>query len=490
VRRRRCVIFPPSRALAALREVVGTGGATSETADIGNPGTDGTFGRVRVISFARLEVVVGRNHPSALAIVAMSIAALSACSSEDRPKTARSTTTSTIPARPGADGSLAVGQLAPFTGPISTIAESFTAPVKLAVDQINFSGGVNGHPVTLTAADDESAVAPAEEALRKLVDVNRVDAVVGPSTSQLAMDLMDQARKAPVVMCSGSNTYGPITGAAARSGMYFRTAPPDRLQADALAQLVVAGGHRRPVVIAAPRDTYTMPLANATVKAFHARRIPAAALVTFSTGADPTAAVRRALQRNPDAVVLVGFPEPTAPVIRALVAAGKGPQQLPTYGSDGLQSGDLAALVDPANPAGVAGILGTTPAGAPTGIDHPFNAALFSVGVEPFFSATTYDCTILVALAAAAAHSDDPKKISEHFADNLSGKVDCSTYPDCLKALRQHRTIHYRGASSRFERWQRFEPGSGIFDIWLLGPEGRPGLGPPSAQISVSSTTR
>ena len=142
-------------------------------------------------------------------------------------------------------------------------------------------------------------------------------------------------------------------------------------------------------------------------------------------------------------------------------------------------------MVDPANPAVLAGMKGTTPAGSPAGIDHPFNAALFAAGVEPFFSASTYDCTILVGLAAAAAHSDAPDKIRDHFAGNLTGKVDCTTYADCVQALRNGKTIHYRGASSRFDRWQRFEPGTGTFDVWLLGPDGRPALLPATAQIPV-----
>ena len=433
---------------------------------------------------------MARTYRPVLVGAAVGILAISGCSSSGAPKTDRSTTTSTTTARAGDDGSLAIGQLAPFTGPIATIAESFTAPVKLAVDEMNFSGGVNGHPVTLSVADDGSATAAGTAALRDLVDVHHVDAVVGPSTSDLALALMDDARRAPVVMCSGSNTYGPLTQAAARSGMYFRTAPSDVLQAGAIASLVAGDGHQHPVVIAAPRDAYTAPLATATVSALRARGIRTGAVVTFAAGADPASVARRALQRNPDSVVMLGFPPASAPVLRALIDAGKGPAVLPTYGSDGLQSGDLAALVDPANPAALSGMKGATPAGTPTGIDHPFNAQLFAIGVESFFSASTYDCTILVGLAAVASGSDDPTAIRDHFAANLTGKTDCSTFVDCRTALAARKTIHYRGAASRYDHWQRFEPGTGAFDVWLFGGAGRPELLPPSFQIQVDGSSR
>jgi branched-chain amino acid transport system substrate-binding protein len=208
-------------------------------------------------------------------------------------------------------------------------------------------------------------------------------------------------------------------------------------------------------------------------------------LVPIANGADPNAVVTRALAGNPDAVVLVGFPDSMAPVLRALVAAGKGPLQFPVYGTDGLQTADLGALVDPANPAVVAGLSGTTPAGAPAGIDHPFNARMFAAGVEPFFSASAYDCTILVGLAAVAAKSDDAEAIRTHIAPLLRGRVDCSTFLECSQLLRAGRRIHYRGAFSRYEQWRGTEPGTGVYDVWSMGLDAHPVVGPPTGQIAA-----
>ena len=46
-------------------------------------------------------------------------------------------------------------------------------------------------------------------------------------------------------------------------------------------------------------------------------------------------------------------------------------------------------------------------------------------------------------------------------------------------------TIHYRGASSRFDRWDRFEPGEGAYDLWAYGSDGRVVTAPPQSQIHV-----
>ncbi len=181
----------------------------------------------------------------------------------------------------------------------------------------------------------------------------------------------------------------------------------------------------------------------------------------------------------------VGFPDGVAPLLRALAAAGKAPSQLPTYGSDGLQTADLGALVDPLNPAVVAGLTGTTPAGVPAGIDHPFNARMLGAGVEPFFSASAYDCTILVGLAAIAAKSDDAEKIRTHLAPLLRGRVDCHDFVSCSRLIRAGRSVHYRGAFSAYDRWQGTEPGTGVYDVWTMGLDAHPVLGPPTGQVSV-----
>ena len=426
-------------------------------------------------------------RPHLLVAVAVIGALLVACSSGEGSAASRTRSTSTTKTttRPGADAVLTIGQLAPLTGPIAIISNSFTVPVKLAVDEINLSGGVNGKPVGVVVADDGSESATARAAVTSLVDTSHADAVIGPSTSQAALDLITRPTEHRAVICSGSNSYGPISNVARRDGYYFRTAPPDRLQAGALAKLLIADGRTRPVVIAA-RDDYGLPFGTETVRRLVAGHVSGGRLISLRAGdAGASRAVTEALARQPDAVVLIGFPDGMAPVLRALIAQGKGPTQIPIYGSDGLQNAELGALVDPASPAVVANLKGTTPAGAPAGIDHPFNARLFAAGIEAFFSASTYDCVILIALAAEGARSDDPRAIRDHFAKNLTGKTVCTTYLACKDALHGGKAIHYHGASSTFQSWAVFEPGTGAFDVWTLGLDARPTIAPPAQQIQV-----
>ena len=422
-------------------------------------------------------------HARALVLLgSVLVLSTAACDGGGGSTKARTSSTSTSPDRPAVDGALAIGELAPVSGPVSTIASSFTVPVQLAVDEMNLAGGVNHKPVTVTVADDASAVPTARAALRTLIDTHHVDAVIGPSSSEVAAAIMPDLPRDHVVVCSGSNSAGALSDIDA-GGFYFRTAPPDRLQALALARLVATAGRKRPAVIAAT-DSYGVSMGRAVVAALH-RAGTAPKLVPQASGADPTAVVARALRGNPDAMVLVGFPDGMAPVLRALAATNHGPTQFPVYASDGLQTADLGALVDPANPAVVAALSGTTPAGAPAGIDHPFTGRMLAAGVEPFFSASAYDCTILVGLAAVAAHSDAADAIRTHLAPNLRGRVDCKSFVECSQLLRAGRRIHYRGAFSTYDGWRGTEPGTGVYDVWTMGLDAHPVLAPPERQLAV-----
>ena len=83
------------------------------------------------------------------------------------------------------------------------------------------------------------------------------------------------------------------------------------------------------------------------------------------------------------------------------------------------------------------------------------------------------------------ARSDDPSKMKDAFVKNLRGTTGCSTFAVCAQALAARMTIHYRGASSPFDRWDRNEPGQGAYDVWSYAGDGTVVRGTPAQQIRV-----
>lgn len=84
-------------------------------------------------------------------------------------------------------GDLKIGVLVSLTGTAADWGQDERNAVKMAVDEVNANGGINGTEVTLIVED-----APAEEidpsinAFQKLVNVDKVKAVIGPTWDDVA----------------------------------------------------------------------------------------------------------------------------------------------------------------------------------------------------------------------------------------------------------------------------------------------------------------
>ena len=391
------------------------------------------------------------------------------------------------PNRGNVNGSLELGQLASQTGPLSNIVQSLTVPVTMAVDEINAGGGVLGKPVTYTLADDATDPNVGSEALEGLLEDSKVDAIMGPTSSGITLNIIDEVRRRNVLMCSGSNTSAELSTTDSR-GFYFRTTPSDRLQGPALGKLVLKDGCKK-VGILARRDTYGLGLASSVKKTLENGHAKVVADVSY----DPDATsfdreVQKVVDKKPDAVIVLGFESDGSDIVRTLMAKGLSPQRFPIYTADGMRTNAFPTLLDPNNPAAATGLKGTSPATQPAGVQHPFLDAFNATGIDPIYSSFYYDCTILTALAAEKAKSDDPTKMKKVFAANTKGKEQCTTFADCKRLLDAGKSISYQGASAAFKHMNKFgtfEPNAGVYEVWTFDETGRDVTSPPETQIRI-----
>jgi branched-chain amino acid transport system substrate-binding protein len=383
-------------------------------------------------------------------------------------------------------GALVIGNLAPETGTLAALLDSLRKPVQIALDEINAAGGVNGDQVTLVTGDDGADPATVSQTVDRMIATDGANVIIGPASSSTAFDLLDQI-KGKALMCSGSNGAAELDRAGPKKsgGLYFRTAPSDTLQGAALSELVLSEGHSK-IGVLTRDDAYGVEFG----KSFSAAAKQGGARIVADVAYDPNAEnldaeVQKVLAKKPDALVVLGLQDDGAKVVRSLIAQGAGPSTLPIYTANGMQGSDFGVAVDPANPGVVAGIKGTTPASDPAGVESPFGATFAATGVEPIFSAHSYDCTILSALAAVKAKSNDPKKMAKAFAANLRGSEDCNTFAACKDLLERGKTIHWRGASSSFEVFAKNQPAEGVYDIWSYDSAGEVSIEPASSQITI-----
>jgi branched-chain amino acid transport system substrate-binding protein len=424
-----------------------------------------------------------------LTVLIVAVAALglvaSACGDSDESGDDTTTTEASSSGgdRGNADGELKLGTLVPQTGDLSAIVESLQTPVDLAVKAINDAGGVNGKPVVVVEADDGTNPNVATTSYAKLVNTDKVDAIIGPAPSGVASKLLESIGTDKVPTCSGSTTAANLEGGG--DGYFFRTAPGDDLQGPALATLI-AGDGKTKVAILARNDDYGKGFSESLATALEDGGAEVTETVLYNPEASNfDADVQKALDSSPDAVAVIGFNDDGAKVISTMIGKGAGPSQVPIYTADGMQSSSFATTVDPSDPSKVAGIKGTAPAAAPQGIDSPFTAEFAATGIDTIFSSYYWDCTNLMALAAVKAKSDEGSAIAENFAANLEGDNDCNNFADCKALLEEGKTIHYRGASSMFEKWNTMQPGTGVYDVWAYGADGKSANVEGAAQISI-----
>ena len=75
---------------------------------------------------------------------------------------------------PAAAKGLKIGSLLPSTGDLASVGQQMVAAVPMLVDTVNQCGGVNGEPVTLVSADDQTDPAAGAEAMTRLAEREKV----------------------------------------------------------------------------------------------------------------------------------------------------------------------------------------------------------------------------------------------------------------------------------------------------------------------------
>jgi len=103
-----------------------------------------------------------------------------------------------------------LGAVTPLTGPISTYGENIRDGILLAVDEINKSGGIDGGRIKIIFEDEGDGPRSAVNSVRKLININNVQAIIGPATSDGVLAAAPIAEKNKTVLLSPSATSNNI----------------------------------------------------------------------------------------------------------------------------------------------------------------------------------------------------------------------------------------------------------------------------------------
>ena len=138
-----------------------------------------------------------------------------------------------------------IGVSAPLTGEAASFGEAMQAGLGLALQEINEDGGVNGHPIELVYEDDRCGK-DGFAAISKLVNVDKVTAIIGPLCSAAAGPGVPVAQEAgvPVILTGASAPNLTAVG-----DFIFRYYPSDNFQGEYAANLLFTDLGKRKVAV-------------------------------------------------------------------------------------------------------------------------------------------------------------------------------------------------------------------------------------------------
>lgn len=129
-------------------------------------------------------------------------------------------------------GTIKIGFIGPLTGSASSYGQSSEKALKLFEEQINKEGGINGKKVQVIYVDDEGKAASCVTGGKKLINSDKVVAIVGPVTSTCANSLAPICQASNIPMITGTGTDVNITTA---GDCVYRTCFTDPFQGKVMA---------------------------------------------------------------------------------------------------------------------------------------------------------------------------------------------------------------------------------------------------------------
>jgi branched-chain amino acid transport system substrate-binding protein len=109
------------------------------------------------------------------------------------------------------DNEIRVGEYGSMTGGTATFGLTTHEGIQMAVDEVNAAGGINGKMVRLITEDDRGKAEDAATVVNKLINSDRVHAVLGEVASSNSLAAAPIAQRAGIPMISPSSTNPKVT---------------------------------------------------------------------------------------------------------------------------------------------------------------------------------------------------------------------------------------------------------------------------------------
>ena len=316
------------------------------------------------------------------------------------------------------------------TGDVASYGTAEQKAAKLAVDEINKAGGVDGKQIEITDKDNKSELSEASTVSTNLVTQAKVNAIIGPATSGGTGAAITNAAKASVPLITPSGTQDDLTKG---QDYLFRTTFIDSFQGKILSKYVTDNLKAKKVVLYYDNSSdYAKGIAKAFQEEYKGEIV---ATETFaSKDTDFQAALTKIKGKDFDALIVPGYYTEAGKLVNQ--ARGLGINQT-IVGPDGFSDAKFVEQATPAAATNVYYVSGFSTSGDMTDKAKKFVAAYKAkYNEEPsMFAALSYDAVYMAAEASKGA------KTSVDIKDNLAKLKDFEGVTGSITIDKDHNPV-------------------------------------------------
>jgi branched-chain amino acid transport system substrate-binding protein len=340
-----------------------------------------------------------------------------------------------------------IGALNPITGAGSTFGTGMLKSILAAVDAVNAAGGAGGRKLEVVSEDTQTSPQAGVLAAKKLLEVNKVQAILGTWSSGVSLAVIPLTNDANVILMHDSGAPALSVPPANAKGLGFRFQATNDRFGRAFAEVCVKEGFKRPATMAF-NNASGIGNADGFKKAWEAKGGKVVASVVYEPSQTSyRSELQKVLDAKPDVIVTGSYLADTTILMREWYQSGEATKWiLPGWAGNP----DLVKAVGAEVLEGVISVDSISNVNAPSFklYDEAYRKAMGQPGSSNVYAAMTWDMVIVLALAIEAAgkvDTDSVKAMIRTVANPPGQKV--YGYAEGKAALKQGK-INYEGASS------------------------------------------
>src|SRR4051812_21398110 len=356
--------------------------------------------------------------------------------------------------------------LCPITGAGSPFGSGMQKMILAAAEAVNAAGGAAGRRLDVVPEDTQSSPQAGVLAAKKLIDVNKVRAILGTWSSGVSLAVVPLANDANILMMNTSGAPALSVPPANAKGLSYRFQATNDRFGRAFAEICTKEGFKRPATMAF-NNASGLGNTEGFRKAWEAKGGKVIEGVVYEPNQTSyRSELQKVLAANPDVIVTGSYLADTTIIMREWFQSG---QQVKWIMPGWAASPDLVKAVGPDVVEGIISVDSVSNENAPSfkAYDEAYRKATGQPGQSNVYAAMTWDMVHALALAIEAADSTDTAAINAKIREvsNPAGQ-QVYTYVEAKEALKKGK-INFEGASSvlDFDQYGDVTPDFGVFFI-------------------------